>query len=983
MSKMTNNSVKGEKHMNFRNFLRVSLLLTLCFALSYVTFAQTAATGAIRGTITDDEGVALPGVEVTVTSPALQGQRVAITSDKGTYHFMVLPPGVYNVTAKLQGFNTVVKTNVKIYLEFLTKVNITMSLGVLEEEITVVASSPVIDASKTEVGADFDSEILAAMPTARTFQDVIFMAPGAVGGGLTTNPSIMGASAAENRYIIDGVDTTDPAYGTFGTNIPFNFIDTIEVKPGGYQAEYGGALGGVINVLVKSGGNEYHGSLFGYFTNDSISGEAPVLARYGRDKGFAKYDIGADVGGYFVKDKLWFYAAFNPFWDEIYEETVIGDAGTGITGTDVTEKRFRPYFAVKLSFQITPEHKLTLSGFGEFSKISDYSQTLNVVEPVFYDRKQRGFDGSIIYDWTISPNMFFNLIGSIHRQRNEFIPEHNIPAYEDRTPDGRWSNGQGGAISWGGPTIRGEDKRYRDSIKPTFNMFVGNHQLKVGAEYRHNYYYDQAWRTGPGSNPNLAVGGYNVDQPGAYWRLYSWGYYNRNYKQDSEGVTNEFAIYLQDTWNITSWLSVMLGVRADQFTAKGLERPFNPDLPFSGTDASIKIDLNHMIAPRVGFTMDPLQNGKSKIYGHYGKFYEAIPLDINARMFGYENYDFYFYYYPTDPTTGEEVLPTWANPGVEDGTSFTSGGGLDVFPNTDRGDTYIHGQHTQEFLLGAEYEIMPDMSIGVKGIYRTLEDVIEDISFDGGVTYILTNPEGYKGIDEETGEPMTFPKPERIYKAFEFSLKKKLSNNYQFYISYLISKNEGNHGGLFRQDNQQLDPNITSAWDLPSLLFDPETGEQVAYGLLNNDRTHQLKFYGSYHVPSGFLKGLVIGAYGAVMSGIPISKYGEHITYGGMERFVTPRGSEGRTDSVWWLDLHLEYPFNVSNVKISAIVDGFNVFNLFGKTTSLAATEVDQEWSWGVYPGDPDASLQTNDDYGEPQKYQKPYSIRFGLRLSW
>jgi hypothetical protein len=261
--------------------------------------------------------------------------------------------------------------------------------------------------------------------------------------------------------------------------------------------------------------------------------------------------------------------------------------------------------------------------------------------------------------------------------------------------------------------------------------------------------------------------------------------------------------------------------------------------------------------------------------------------------------------------------------------------------------------------------------------------VIEDISFDGGVTYILTNPEAYKGIDEVTGEPMTFPKPERIYKALEFSLKKKLSNNYQFYISYLISKNEGNHGGLFRQDNQQLDPNITSAWDLPSLLFDPETGEQVAYGLLNNDRTHQLKFYGSYHVPSGFLRGLVVGAYGAVMSGIPISKMGEHISYGPMERFVTPRGSEGRTDAVWWLDLHLEYPINVSNVKISAIVDAFNVFNLFGKTTSLAATEVDQEWNWGVYPGDPDASDQTNDDYGKPQKYQDPYSIRVGLRLSW
>jgi hypothetical protein len=181
----------------------------------------------------------------------------------------------------------------------------------------------------------------------------------------------------------------------------------------------------------------------------------------------------------------------------------------------------------------------------------------------------------------------------------------------------------------------------------------------------------------------------------------------------------------------------------------------------------------------------------------------------------------------------------------------------------------------------------------------------------------------------------------------------------------------------------QLDPNITSAWDLPSLLFDPITGEQVAYGLLNNDRTHQFKFYGSYHIPSGFLKGLVVGAAGAVMSGIPISKYGEHFSYGTMERFVTTRGTEGRTDSVWWLDLHFEYPFTVSNVQVSAILDVFNVFNILGNDVSMAATNVDQEWSWGIYSTDANPAEGTNEFYRDPISYQDPWKLRFGLRLSW
>lgn len=971
--------------MNFKNFLRVPLLLILCVALASIAFTQTTSTtGTIRGTATDDEGMPLPGVEITIKSPSLQGTRTTLTNEKGAFNFMALTPGTYEVTAKLQAFNTVVKTNVKVYLEFTTRVDITMSPGVIEEEITVVSTSPVIDATKTEVGADFDSEILRDMPTGRTFQEVAFMSPGAVGGtdpGSTyeDNPSIMGASVAENRYIIDGVDTTDPAFGTFGTNIPFNFIDEIEVKAGGYQAEYGGALGGIVNVLVKTGGNEYHGSLFGYLVNDTLTGETPEVAREEKFRGYTKYDVGADLGGYFIKDKLWFYAAFNPFWQSEDFTTVDGIPGSGISGHDVTEKVFRPYFAGKLSFQISPEHKLTISGFGEISKLEDINSNWNVKEPVRYDRDQKGFDASLVYDWSISPTMLFSFLGAIHRQKNNYTPEHDVPHIEDGF--GAYSIGYPGRVVWGGSNSKGFDKRYRNLIKPTFNVFLGNHQFKVGAEYRHNYYHDNAWRPGPGSNPALVEWGYTAEQPGAYWRLRSWGYYNRNYKQDSEGVTNEFSVYLQDTWNVTPWFSLVLGVRADQFNAKGLERPPNPQLKYSATQYGIKIDWYHQIAPRIGFTVDPLQNGRSKIYGHYGKFYESVPLDINARMFGYENYDFFFYYYPTD-AEGNEVLPSWDNPG-QIWDAWTSGSYLDVQPNADRGDTYVHGQYTQEYLIGAEYEIMPDMSITVKGIYRSLEDVIEDISFDGGITYILTNPEGYQGINELTGEPLEFPKPERIYKALEFSLKKKLSNNYQFYFSYLLSKNEGNHGGLFRQDNQQMDPNITSAWDLPSLLLDPVTGEQVAYGLLNNDRTHQFKFYGSYHVPSGFLKGLVVGAYGAVLSGIPVSKYGEHIDYGTMERFVTPRGSEGRTDTVWWLDLHLEYPFNVSNVQISAIVDAFNVFNLFGKNTSLAAIQVDQEWSWGVYVDDPDPTLKTNDNWNQPSDYQDPWSVRFGLKLAW
>ncbi|MBN1222305.1 MAG: TonB-dependent receptor [Candidatus Aminicenantes bacterium] len=962
----------------FTNVIPVFLFLGL---ISFTLAQTTGTTGTIRGTVKDDQGIALPGVEITVSGPTLQGIRSTTARENGSFQLVGIPPGTYQVEAKLQGFTTITQTNVKVYLDSTTSIDFTMPPSTIEQTVTVVASAPVIDTTKTEVGADFDSDILENMPTGRSFQDVIYMSPGAVNAGVDGNASIMGASAAENRYIIDGVDTTDPIYGIAGTNIPYNFIEEIEVKSGGYQAEYGGALGGVVNVLVKSGGNEFHGSVFGYFNNDSLSGETPAVSRTGKTRGYDKYDIGLDIGGYFIKDKIWFYSAFNPFWTSDYLTTSAGSPGSGIAGIDVTEKTSRPYFAGKFSVQINPDHKLVLSAFGDFSSFKNQNEYLNVKAPIRHDADIKGYDVSLSYDWVINKDMYFTLVGALHRQKNTVTPANDIPLYEDGTSNNIFSQGYSGLVYWGGSINRNGDKRHRSSLKSTLSWFLSNHQIKLGAEYRHNYAYQYIWNCGPGSDPQLEAAGFTAEQPGAFWRLRDGYYYNLQLKQDTEGVSDEFAIYIQDTWDITSWFSLMLGVRAEYYELQALERPPNPQIPTSGIQNKVKFDLFDQLAPRVGFSMDPLQNGKSKIFGHYGKYYESIPLNIGIALFGYNSYQIFFYTYPTD-SNGNPTLPNWDNPGDLFATFFT-GGQIIVQPNSYKGWDRLHSQYTQEFILGAEYEIVPDMSVGIKGIYRSLEAVIEDFSFDGGVTYILSNPEGYAGVNELTGEPLNFPKPERKYTALEISLKKKLSNNYQFYLSYILSRNEGNHGGLFRQDNGQLSPNATSAWDLPSLLFDPVTGEQVAYGLLNNDRTHQLKFYGSYHVPSGFFKGLSIGLYSAFLSGTPISKLGEHPTYGPSERFVFKRGSAGRTGALWWVDLHLEYPFVISKFKISAILDSFNVFNSFNKNWAMSTTLVDEDWSWGVYFDDPDPQRQTNPNWGNPLAYQDPWSFRFGLKLSW
>jgi hypothetical protein len=257
--------------------------------------------------------------------------------------------------------------------------------------------------------------------------------------------------------------------------------------------------------------------------------------------------------------------------------------------------------------------------------------------------------------------------------------------------------------------------------------------------------------------------------------------------------------------------------------------------------------------------------------------------------------------------------------------------------------------------------------------------VIEDISVDGGQHYFITNPGGTTTVEPVTGAPLpapvTFPEAVREYSGIELSLNKRFTNNWQLYASYVNSENEGNYGGLFRQDNGQLDPNITSLFDLPELL-------EGADGRLPNDREHQFKVYGSYLWPFK----LVTGFYGQYLSGTPITKLGAHPSYGRRERFVEQRGTAGTTPDTYNVDLHFEYPFTFGGgTELKLIADVFNI------TDEQEPTTVDQEWTrrnsrignegdcGGQDPGCADA----NRLFGAATDRQDPRTIRLGVKVSF
>lgn len=966
--------------------------------LAPVAFAQT--TGRIDGRVVSEGGEALPGVTVEINSPNLQGARIAVTDADGRFRFLSLAPGDYNLKASLEGFTTLEQANINVRLDRQVTLQLTMPSAEFGAEMTVTGAAPIIDTTSTTGGANFDERLFSDLPTARTFTGLAFAAPGVVTGGLGDNPSIGGASAAENRYVVDGLDTTDPAFGTIGTEVPEEFVREVEIKTGGYEAEYSGALGGVLNVITKSGGNELEGDLFGYFSDDSLQESVPAVPQVGSDLGYEEYDFGAAVGGKIVQDKLWYFIAANPS----YQDNFIATRG----GLEDTEEFDRIFYSGKLTWQLDPNHQLVASAFGDPTEGNDTISNAYGRLGTTFDEGAQNY--GLTYNGTFGSSFFAEAAIGLYDEKVEEVPYNaSTPRYDTRSAgtlvQSFVRNQNCGSIDpffnpytnffftsgCEGATFQVDNNdRSRDEVRAAGTWFgttgAIDHEIKFGGLVRTVEYTDDASYPGRnlapffdsnGGSDNDFDGVTEVGVPidptglrGQRWLLFSSFALLLEYQQESDGTTDEEAIFLQDSVRLGDYFSLNLGVRADSYRSDGSGADFTDN----GLRRFLDFGFEDTVAPRLGFTWDVAKNGRSKLYGHYGHFYESVPLDINVRAFGNEVFNFFYFFYPED-SSGNPVLPSATNPGTHF-YSYPLGVGTGISND-------LEAMYTEESILGFEYEVMPNVAVGIKGTQRSINNVIEDISVDGGHTYFITNPGGTFTNNPITGEVLTpavtFPEPTRDYEAVELTLNKRFSNNWQLFGSAVYSKNEGNYGGLFRQDNGQLDPNITSLYDLPSLL-------EGAFGLLPNDREYQFKAYGSYVWPFR----LTTGFYAQYLDGTPLSKLGGHPIYGANERFVVDRGSAGRTPDIWNLDLHLQYPiaFGGGN-EMKLIVDVFNVSN------EQEAATLDQTWTnarenggnlndcGGPGSGPGTACPAGNPLWGTPTSYQTPRTFRLGAKFSF
>lgn len=934
---------------------RCLLLVVLLLAVAAPSAAQT--TGSIVGRVTDEGGGVLPGVTVEARSPALQGSRTAVTDGIGVYRLELLPPGEYTVSFVLQGFANEAHEGVAVGLDRDTTLNPSLRAAVAEE-ITVTADVPVVDTTSTALGSNLDTRAIETLPTARNYAAVVQITPGISTDANPDNSrqdsvTVYGSSGAENVYYIDGVNTTGAEYGFQGKELNFEFIQAVDVKTGGYEAEFGRSTGGIINVITKSGGNEFHGDVFAYHDDDSQQSDAElVVSAGGTSLGFTREDFGIGIGGYIVKDKLWFFGAYDRVKNTLDSKLPEGPGAD----TVVVSKSERDLAAAKLTYQLSGNQSLIASFFqdprDDTGAINDAQHSLNG-DPLTFEgvRSFGGQDYSLRYEGILSASWLLAAQVAKHQEENSVGPASAAgDAIQFRSVDENFFQSGGFGL------IQTKDFE-RDFAGGSLTRYLTNHELKLGAEYE-TQQAEVIRRYSGGQQVDVFATPSGLVFSHFYWTTPTATPANAPVSQlEASPEHKNTTVYLQDRWTVLPNLTLNLGLRWDR----------QQIIDASGTK---QIDLKKDYAPRLGFIWDPTADGRSKVFGSYGRYYEQLPMDLVIRSFSFERQARIFNFSPT----GTAPDPAAEAALGEESVIF---GGF-----TEPSDPDLRNQYINEYLLGYDREVLPDVALGVKVIYRDFGQVIEDFlcanpvtgELDG--TYCIGNPA--EGIMREVAtldytQTLPAPEPKRIFKGVQLDATKRFSKNWQALASYIYSKLEGNFDGLYAPfTNIGPDPNITAAYDYYDFFTNgSDLSRRTNEGSLSNDRRHQFKASGVYLTPWKLSVGL--SAY--YRTGTPLTRYGYSDIYGRYEFFLTRRGAEGRTPDNYEADLHLGYPLAVGPATVNFL---FDVFSLLDAQRPIL---LDQRW--GFQEADNSSSTPVNPDYKKAVLRTPPRSYRLGVRVSF
>jgi hypothetical protein len=935
--------------------------LALCLAVTLagsVAFAQERS-GEIAGTVVDESGAGVAGATIQATSPSLP-RALQVTSDsQGRYRLFNVPIGTYTITTSLTGFNTQ-KETVEVRLGSQITHNPKLAVGAMTEVVEVTAGALTIEPTSSRSATNITIAQIENLPkAARTFQALLPMAPGVFnepknGNAGVGGVQVGGSSGAENAFYIDGTEVSDLRRGSLRESnaIPFEFVQEVQVKSGGFEAEYGGATGGVINVATKSGTNEYHGSLGLSYSGSALNASdrgfyklSPANADLAdfftpKEDDYRILSPSVTLGGPILKDQLHFFTAYSPDLESSTRDIAYA------SGARTFEQTKRRHYAMgRLDYFPSSTLQVNASYLWSPSKRNGGlpDRDARIAAPSNDQSILGGYlpaqTAGAGFNWTPTTKFFVSARYG-YKYQNDKDGNYGLPGAPFTT---YITNSSAAGLPVPVPGAAG------------FNTTSSTLKTQFDVTTRHNVYLDATYaaqshtfkvgyalnRVGNEVSRDYENGRFTVNWGEAFSRgsvqnqRGTYGYYRwEDGVRNSGNVTSRNqSVYLQDTWRAGKKLTINAGVR--------LENEFLP--PFKGEVNGIKVanpvafGWGDKIAPRAGFAYDLKGDGNWKLSGSFGFFYDTLKYELARGSFGSDFWVTHVYRLndPDIRKLGKDT-PGALGPEIINYDNRTLP--INAAGELEGIDPAIDPYRSIEGTIALDHQFSAKVVGSIRYTHRDLRRAIEDIGVldsEDNEVYLIGNP-GY-GQTRDTSSVYggkapdgTFlvPKAVRKYDAVEVRTQGQFGK-FNLLASYTYSRLFGNYSGSANSDESgRQDPGVSRAFDLPFYYFDG-TGHQTE-GNLGTDRPHALKLFAWYSFKSG-LGTTSIGVNQLALSGTPDSTT---VIYLSAPTFPFGRGDLGRTPKYLQTDLNLTHSFNLGKSK--SLRFEANVRNLFDQDVVIS-----------------------------------------------
>ena len=978
---------------------RLRVLLVTGVLLCCPAALAQGSTSVLTGNVVDASTRApVADVVVTATSPSLQGEQVVVTDASGLYRVPQLPPGSYTLRFEKETYRPYSRTGIEVAADRTLRLNVELLPEVAgSETVTVIGSPPVVDVGSSTVGTTINSDFVRNLAVSRpnglgganrSFDSLAATAPNAAND--IYGVSISGSQSPENAYLIDGLSVNDPAYGVNGSPLTVEFIDEVNVITGGYMPEYGRTLGGALSATTKSGGNEFHGSVFGTWTPGSLTGAPAPLTTAGGTNAILTtrdldniWDLGATLGGYIIKDKLWFfagvqYATQRYSYRRTYQKAQVDSSGNfindAVTGQPIydpipggTSRRFGSEKTInyigKLTYLISSDHRLSVSvtgtpttggGDGNYPiRVPGVLQARNPANPGLY--AGGGFNVFNLTTKDDSLNVTAELNSSFLDKRLlvdlRFGWHHQLD--EGLPADGsEFQTGADGKLA-GTPAFITSTSTLQNIATlepdvpqavrqacsgPFANTECGYTGYVVGgAGFIERLKLDSYQGRGVltfllnGAGHHVIKGGVDgaisyYEHTKAYTGKAAWQYLNGNSTPDGLDAINEARRF--------GYLTAPdQAVTLDSITAKSKSTIFGFFIQDSWSILD-KVTLN------VGIRYDTLslagEDGITRI-ALTDQFSPRIGVVWDPTQQGrakvYANYGRYFENIPLDIADRELSIEPQLFGYSNTDCDPVGIGGLARCDAAKRLTSGLRPNRKWRQTSADQVPVDPDLKSAANDeiVAGAEYEVLANARVGLNYTYRnlvrtvedMSNDEANTYFIGNPGEGIadTFPKAKRTYHAVTFSFTKTFSDLWMAQASYTWSRLTGNYDGLYRPEDGQLDPNLNSTFDLKSLLLNQD-------GNLAADSTHTIKVFLAKEFVIIPTFSITTGLSFTASSGTPINYLGAQVTYGPGQAYILERGSGGRLPWVTSLDARVSFNFRFTkDSTMSASVEAFNVFN--------------------------------------------------------